>query len=208
MASMTILSLDENGEFLSSPQLLKSPSIAQTALTAAQLMQNFRDVSYAESTVEICPVGSIPAIEVEVLGVAANNAGSVAAATLDLYEFAEAGHGFHVGQVSLVFGNFTTAATTGFHANTKTHAAIRNAFAAGTAYRGVDTYTEVSDYPGSIVVAATQETDFPGRFIWTFANTNTKYVCALATSLGNAAATSIGAIFKPLGYISQIPYGR
>lgn len=208
MAAPLIRSPDTTGQFLYGWQLLKSRSIAQTILTAANLTTNLRDVNFSESTVEFLDVSLFSAIQVQVYGTAANNAGSpTTAVALNLYGWSDNGPGYHCGTVSVVFGNFTSAATTGFHASANTHKSIRDAFDPATAYQGVDTFTETADYDGSITVPASQETDFPGSFIVSFANTRYKFFGVLVTSLGNVAATNVGAIYRPLAERSMMPYG-
>jgi len=194
-------------------QLLKSPSIVQTALTAAQLSQNLRDVSFVESTVELLDVSSYDSIRMQVWGVAADNNAPV----IDLYGWSHYGPGNYIGRVTLAYGNFASPANTGWHAGVETHAGIRKAFLPGTEYRGCDTYT-VTDYEQEAItdsagifyqqhrsVVAPQTTlgvspvlaDFPGYLNVNFHRSQYKYFAVLVTTL---VGTSLGAIFKPLAF--------
>lgn len=214
----TILPQDGGLHILGAWQLLKSLSIAQTAITAAKLSQNLRDVSFAESTVEFVDVSAFESIRVQVWGVASNNDAPV----IDLYGWSDTGPGAHIGKVTLAYGNFTSAASTGFHAQTQTSKSIREAFVAGTAYQGCDTYTITADYEQEIYqsvdtagipitttfqnfrsinnAAATAtvsplEADFPIFFTVDFSRSRYKYFGVLVTTL---AGTTLGAIYKPI----------
>lgn len=218
MAAITILPIDTTGQALSGWQLLKSRSIVQTALTAAQLSQNLRDVVAVETTVEVIPVTIFDAIRFQVWGTASDNDAPV----VDLYGWDEPGPGFHIGKITLAYGNFTSAASTGFHAKAATHSSIRNAFDSATAYRGCDTYTVSNDYEQemfsytnatlaaeagqshrAIVTPCTQaatplspiHADFPSYAIVDFRRSRYKYFGVLVTTL---AGTNLGAIFKPV----------
>lgn len=187
----TLLSVDMEPSVLQGWQLLKSRTIAQTAVTAAKLCQNLKDVSFAEDTFDFVDVSSFGAIRFQVWGVADNNHTPV----IDLYGWHDTGPGAHVGKVTLGYGNFTSAATTGFHANVSTHKSIRDKFDSTVAYRSCDVYTETADYEAAVAVTATAETDFPGYVDVDFTNNQYKWFGVAVTTL---AGTNLGAIFKPL----------
>lgn len=214
MAAVTFLENDSAPDAQAAWQLLKSRSIAQTALTAAQLSQNLRDVNFAESTVEVIDVSSYDSIRIQVWGEAANNDAPV----IDCYGWSHYGPGHWIGRVTLAYGNFTSAANTGFHAQTATHRSIRNAYLAATAYRGCDTYTVTADYeqelisdsagtpifyqqhrtliaPQTAAGASPIVADFPSYLNVNFDRSKYKYFGVLVTTL---AGTNLGAIFKPL----------
>jgi len=216
MAAPTFLNLDDTGLALDSWQLCKSLSIAQTAPTATILSQNIRDAVFVETTFEFIDVSRFEAIRVQVWGVAADNDAPV----IDLYGWSATGPGAHIGKVTLAYGAFTSAATTGFHAAADTHKSIRNAFAAATAYRGCDTYTVTNDYEAELVtdtaatpihieqyksltaprtLAATSvspvEANLPGFLTVNFARSAYKYFGIAVTTL---AGTTLGAIFRPV----------
>lgn len=177
-------------------QLFKSRTTAQTAVTAAKLTTPLRNVSFDEDNIEFMAVEGFDGIEVGIWGTASDNHAPV----INLYEWMEDGPGHHAGTITLAFGGFTSAATTGFHAISTNpgaaHKTIRDAFAPATAYRGCDTYTETADYTGGISVPGTQETDFPATFLWSFVNSRAKYAGILVTALNSA--TDVGAVFRPV----------
>ena len=194
----TLLKYDMAPSAVASWQLLKSRTVAQTAVTAAKLSQALRDVSFAQDTFEFMDVSSLGAIRIQVWGVASANDAPV----LDLYGWSDSGPGMHVGKVTITYGNFTSAATTGFHAVPEAHISIRDAFVAGTAYRGTDTYAATNDYEAAIT-AYTEEADFPASFDVSFLNNQYQWFGAAVTTL---AGTNLGAIFKALsvkkGYVN------
>lgn len=195
-------------------QACKSLGIAQTLVTAAKLSQAIRDVSFAEDNFEFIDVSSFDTIRLQVWGVAADNDAPV----IDLYGWSDQGPGNHIAKVTLAYGNFTSAASTGFHANAQAHESIRQRFAAATAYRGCDTYTVTADYeqemisdsavtpiiyqqyrsvvsPGTAAGASPVEADFPGYVTVDFRRSRYKFFCVACTTL---AGTTLGAIFKPV----------
>ena len=179
-------------------KLLRKPILAaavETTPTAQQLSNTLPAVTDFSHAIEFALVEKLSAIEVGFWGVASDND----SATVKLYGWAEGGPGCHIGTVTPIFGGFTSAATTGFHANANTDQSIREAFAAATAYRGCDTYAETLDNNTSLVMPTTN-VDFPGAFIVSFANTQYKYFGAVFTSVTVVGTlTSIGAIYRPLG---------
>jgi hypothetical protein len=193
-------------------QLLKTPTGAQTAVTAAKLCQTFRDVVFAEDNFEVIDCMALQSIAVQVWGVAADTN----TFTLELYGWSEGGPGRHIQQMAAnIFGAFVSVATDGWHASPSTHESIKyrstgqvgtipRGFAPATEYRGVDTYllTAAKDFTVKwlAVTPAAQiqtnaEADFPGEFVVDFRNSRFKYFGVAATA---TTGTSVGAIFKPL----------
>ena len=200
-----IIERDDRPSMRFSWQALKAPTGALTAATAAQLTTNLRDVSFAEDTVDFADVSGIQSLAVQIFGVSANNG----TGTLEIYGWNDTGPGHHIAQVTLVFGNFTSAATTGFHAASATASNIRRLFAPATAYQGCDTFAIGAQY-GTLIEATTAwnyvqiqavaETDFPAEFVVNMHNGRFKYLGVLDTVL---SGTSIGAIYKPLSYFGE-----
>jgi hypothetical protein len=182
-------------------QLLKTPTAAQTAVTAAKLTQSFKDVAFAEDNFEVIDVSMFAAIAAQVWGVAADTN----TFTIELYGWAEGGPGDHIQQMAAnIFGAFVSAANVGFHQSSSTHKSIRNAFAAATDYRGADTYllTASKDFTvkkelvsPAVQIQTNLEADFPAGFLVDFSTTRFKYFGIAATA---TTGTSVGAIFKPL----------
>lgn len=182
-------------------QLLKSPTGAQTAVTAAKLTQSFKDVVFAQDNFEVVDVANFEAIAIQVWGVA-SDAGTF---TLELYGWQEGGPGHHIQQMAAnIFGNFTSAADAGFHQSDSTHKSIRDAFTAATAYRGADTYLLTANkdftvkkelFSPAVQVPTNIEANFPAGFLVDFATTRFKYFGMASTAM---TGTSVGAIFKPL----------
>ncbi len=180
-------------------QLLKKPTVAQTAYSAADLTENFRDLQDTQpagTTVEALDVSIIGALRFQIWGEGAANDDPI----IDLYGWSDGGPGCHIGKVTTTLGNFVStggAAADGFHKGPTTHQSIRDAFAAATSYRGCDTYVETNDYESAITVYANEETDFPAAGIdVTFVNSQYQYFIVLVTALDSA--TNVGAIFKAL----------
>jgi len=202
-------------------QLLKRPTGAQTAPTAAQLMQPLVDVEWtitaATDIVDVLDVERFSAIRFQVLGVASNNHAPV----INLYGWHNGGPGHHIGVITLAFGNFTTAATTGFHATA--HSSIKERFAPATAYQVCDTYTITSDLerengftntddntaagayfdrhraltsPSTTAGAGVVEADFPSYANVDLSRSRYKYLAVFVTALNSA--TSVGAIWTPI----------
>lgn len=180
-------------------QLLKKPTVAQTACTAADLTETIRDLvdtQPAGTSIEALEVSIIGALRFQIWGEGDNNDVPI----IDLYGWSDGGPGHHIGKITLAMGNFVStggAAADGFHKSGMAHQSIRDAFAPGTSYRGCDTYTETNDYENAITVY-TGEADFPGHADVSFANSQYQYFIVLVTGLGSPAATNVGAIFKAL----------
>lgn len=177
-------------------QLLKKPTVAQTAYVVADLVKPFRelvDSQPAGTTVEALDVSIIGALRFQIWGVGSNNNTPI----IDLYGWSDGGPGHHIGKITLGMGNFATAAgtTVSFLKSESTHQSIRDAFAPATSYRGCDLYTETNDYENAITVY-TEHTDLPGHADVTFANSQYQYFIVMVTNLGSA--TNVGAIFKAL----------
>lgn len=214
-----ILAPDHLGMARYQYQLLKSQSIAQTAITAAKLSQNLETVSFDEDTVEFLDVERYSAIRCQVWGVAADNDAPV----INLYGWSASGPGGRIGTITLAYGAFVsaTAAGAGWHAGTNAHASIKRAFNSTIDYRGCDTYTIAinTDYEQEVIrdtaatplfyqshkamsapalMAGTSPiiADFPTYFIVDFSRSNYKYFGVLVTTL---AGTTLGAIWTPLG---------
>lgn len=214
MASPIILRSDRSPTADYQWQLLKSPSGAQTILTAAQLSQCLTDVNFTEATVEFLDVERYRSIRMQLWGVAADTN----TATIQLYGWADSGPGSHLAQLTVANGPFTSAATTGFHASAKAHPSIRAAFLPATAYRSCDTYTIAlnEDYEQEVIrdsatpvfyqsfntvrtpsiMAGTSplHADFPSHVMVDFSHARWKYFGVIVTAL---TGTSEGAIFKP-----------
>lgn len=169
---------------------------AMTALTAAQLSQHLFSINYAGAdTLQVINVACISALRFEVWGVASNNHSCV----FNLYGWPEVGHGHHIGTLTCTFGNFESAASTGFH--TVGHSSITRAFVPTQAYRGCDTYAETQDYEDAITVFSA-EADFPAFAEVSFANSQYAWFAAMPTTI--TSATSVAAIFKALGVKSNL----
>jgi len=213
-----ILRADHAGLRKFSYQLLKSQSIAQTAITAAKLSQNIENVSFDEDTVEFLDVERYSLIRCQIWGVAADNDAPV----INLYGWPSSGPGGRIGTVTLAYGAFLSAAGVGFHAGANAHETIKRAFNPAIDYRGCDTYTMAIDtnYEQEVIrdtavtplfyqsfksisapalMAGTSpiSADFPGYFVVDFTRSNYKYFGVLVTTL---AGTTLGAIWTPLGF--------
>lgn len=218
---ITVRAVDYSEQALMAWQTLKAPiTTAETALTAAKLGQNMRDVSADEDTVEVIPVELYKMIQVMVLANGSANQSPV----LNLYGWSETGPGHHIGTLTTDLGAGSSPASTGFHAQSETHKSIRDAFAAATAWLIPDQYVVTADYEqqrfvdtaaspihiqyfralavpgtsatGGTIGTSTTEADFPMAFNVDFSMSRYKYFGLLPTSLDSA--TSVGAVFKPI----------
>lgn len=184
-------------------QLLKSPTANQTAVTAAKLAQEFHSVNFAEAF-EVINVSGVHTILMQVWGVAADTN----TFTLELYGWSIGGPGHHIHQVTGIFGNFVSEdsanATPGFHTSVRTHKSIRDAFAAGTDYRGADTlvavttatYVTTSEVNANPISAQLDlEADFPTVLKIQFNSCRYHYFGVAVTA---QTGTSVGAIYLPV----------
>ena len=200
-------------------QLLKSPTIVQTAVTVAKLCQALEDVSFDEDTVEVVEVSAYELIRVEFWGAIAADATTP---VVMLYGWHATGPGAHIGTVTLAHGPFTSAALTGWHAHANVAQSIKNVFLPGTAYRGCDTVTVTTDYELEIIIdgAATPieypsfralqtprtiadaipHTDFNTYLNVSFERSRYKWFGALVTTASVTANATLGAIYRPLKY--------
>lgn len=140
---VTIRNVDFTPSVLMAWQCLKAPiTTAETVLTAAQLTTNMREMTDDPDTIEVIPVEAFDAIQIMVLADGTANQSPV----LQFYGWSEWGPGHHIGTVTTDLGTCTSAGTTGFHASTKTHKSIRDAFTATTTYEIADQYVITADY--------------------------------------------------------------
>lgn len=182
-------------------QLLKTPSVNQTAVTAAKLCQAFEDVSFAQDTFEVIDVSMIRTLALQVWGVASDNN----TFTLELYAWPESGPGRHFQQVTGVLsGAVVSTASVGFHQAARTHRTIKAVFDPLTTYIGADTYVAVTtvecyalSFEGfnEVRIQADPETDFPAELLVDFDTIRPRYFGVAVTA---QTGTSLGAIFKPL----------
>lgn len=188
--------------------LFKTPNVTQTVVSADRLTTRFQDVSFAENTVEFIDSSIYSKIRVVVMGVASNNG----TCNLQLYGWQKNGPGQHIATIAATFGNFTSAATTGFHAAVNVFQPLAAAFLPGTAYQICDTFSVTNDYEKlvfvdsaavtiphfkAIEVPGTQETDFPSYFIVDMTNAQYQYLGMTADTF--TSVTTVGAIYRPLG---------
>lgn len=194
MAS-TFIQPDMEPSALESWQLLKTPTVAQSALLAGRLSRNVHDVNGSPECLDVSPFG---AIRFQIWGEGDNNDVPV----IDLYGWQHSGPGVHMGTVTLAMGNFTVVPgqpTKEVFDDAFTHKSIKDAFGSTATYRGCDTYTLTNDFDGGISVSAAQEADFPGVGVdVSFASSQYKWFSVMVTNLGTPAATNVGAIFKAL----------
>jgi hypothetical protein len=204
-------------------RLLKTPTIIQTALTVAKLTTDLDDVSADEDTLEAVDVLSYESIRVEfwsALG-ADDETGIVM-----LYGWHETGPGHHIGTVGLTLGALTSAASTGWHGNSKVGKSVSGAFAKGTAYRGCDTVTVTIDYELELAVdgAATPieyqnfrslvsprliteaipHANFNTYLIVDLSRSRYKWLSAVATAVPATANSTLGAVFRPIKFRKEI----
>lgn len=209
MAAGPIKILPYDGSRPNEYQLMKSLTTAQTALTAAKLCEGWGAVEAAQENHEVIGVEQFTAIRVQVWGVASDGNDDV----LTITGWPESGPGHEIGVVDCKYGTHSSAATTGFHADPRTHKSIRDEYLPAVAYQGVDTYAatvyegdnlaqETSGYASKlpIRVPATQLANYPGYFILSFEESQYKYVGMAVTTSGS---TTCGAIFVPLGLRSS-----
>jgi hypothetical protein len=204
-------------------QLLKSQSIAQTAITAAKLSQNLEDVSFDEDTVEFLEVQRYSAIRCQVWGVAADTNAPV----INLYGWPASGPGQRLAVMTLAYGPFVSEdaanAAPGWHAGANAHLSIKKGFDRNIDYRGCDTYTMTTEFGAENIIEtgplyyqayrpvisprlltdAIPIADFPSYFTVDFSRSNYAYFGVLVTTL---AGTTLGAIFQPLAYRSRLSW--
>ena len=221
-ADIVFLETDDRGIVQEGWQLARAPSrvdaggagaaTVNATMTAAKLATDIHEVQSAlvvgdERAIEVFDVSAFQSIAVQAWGEAADTN----TFTLELYGWAANGPGHHVQQMAAcVFGNFTSAASTGWHASVNTHSSIRKVFAAATAYRGADTYllTAAKDFSvkkdlvsPAVQIQTNAEADFPAEFIVDFATNRYKYFAVAVTA---TTGTSVGAIWKPLSYRARV----
>lgn len=216
---VTIRTIEEGAIALQQWQCLKAPiGTAETALTAAKLLDDMRAMSAAESTVEVIPVGLFDMIQVMVMAVGADGQSPV----LDLYGWPESGPGHHIGTLTLDLSTAAVTASTGFHTNARTHKSIRDNFAAASTWLIPDQYVVTADYeqerfvdsasvhtqyfralsvPGTSAIGGTigtsvTEANFPQVFNVDFSQSKYSFFGVLPTALDSA--TSVGAIFRAI----------
>lgn len=218
---ITIRTVDFSPGALTAWQCCKAPiTTAETALTAAKLGQNMRDVSADEDTVQVIPVEFFNAIQIMVLAVGSANQSPV----LNFYGWSEWGPGHHIGTVTTDLSAASSAASAGFHQAAATHESIRSAFAPASAWLIPDQYVITADYEqerfvdtaatpihfqyyralavpgtsatGGTIGTSTTEADFPQVLNVDFTRSQYRYFGVLPTSLDSA--TSVGVIFKPI----------
>lgn len=210
---------------MNSWHLLKVPTGAQTAVTAAKLSQCLKGpsrVSFAEDNFDFADVSWCPLIMVQLWGEASNDHNPV----VNLYGWNDDGPGLHIGTITAVMGNFVSEdsanAAPGWHTNTNLPQNMQAAFPATTDYRSCDEYAITADYQSLVMIdnASTQvtyqehktlsapqvlgagtvdvspEADFPSYFIVDLRRSRYKYLCVAVTTLNSA--TTVGAIFKPI----------
>ena len=206
-----ILPVDHGVEAIGGWQTCKTQSIAQTALTAEQLSRALADISFVEDTVEFIEVERFNAIRCQVWGVASNNDAPV----INCYGWGRSGPGHHIGTLTAAYGNFTSPATTGFHASSTAHDSIKRAFAKDAAYRSCDTYAVTADYeqetvsdsgavvyqvgrslivPRTVSADSPIHADFPTYFDVDLSRSKWVFFGMLVTTL---AGTTLGGIFRP-----------
>lgn len=193
MATRVLRSIDDlaHGQW----QLLLAPlSTAQTILTVAQVVQNMdANASFTEA-IEVLDVHSLAAIEIAAWSaVAANDTTAV----VELYGWPKQGPGRHLGTLGLTCGNFTSAASTGWHTIAgNAHASVRGSFLNATAYRGYDTYTETADIFGNIVALGTPEANFPCHATLSFLNDGLDFISAVPTTIPATASSTFGMVWR------------
>ena len=97
----------------------------------------------------------------------------------------------------MTHGNFTSAASTGWHALPTAHYSVRDpatGLLAATAYRGADIYAQTTDYYDLLTVFTT-EADFPAHCIVNLSSMQYKYIAILVTAL---TGTSCACVMRPL----------
>jgi hypothetical protein len=192
-------------------QLLHTPGAEQGGIGVADLTLTFDDAT-SDGTFEVIDVSSIQSMAVQVWGDALN----LDTGNLTAYGWMRGGPGKHLGPFATgTFGNFTSPATTGWHASASTHPSVKRrsgplhgpiarGFDPAAAYRGMHGYSlgandntvDWLDVTLSMQVQTNYETDFPGDVVVNFGNTRLKYFGLLNRVL--AVGKTMGAIFKPL----------
>lgn len=193
MATRVPLALDDlqHGTW---QRLLAPISSAFSALTGAQLSQNMDGNASFTNAIEVLDIHSIAAMEIAAWAAAAANDTT---GTIELYGWPKQGFGRHLGTLGLIFGNFQSAANSGWHTPTGlAHQSVYLSFSPSTAYRGCDTYNETADYYGGIVGLGVPEADFPSHAFLTFANDCLHYLAAVPTLLPVTASTTLGVVFR------------
>lgn len=186
--------------WINSWQLLKKPTAAQTAFTAAQLSQDIRDVDCTTTPGGACEflnVRQIVSLKIQAWGVATNADSNV----LDFYGWDDHGPGMHIGKLTLNMGNFTSAALTGFHASAGQHISIRNNFDPGAAQRGCDSFTVTNDYELAFK-SFTSEAAFPAFVSLNLDTSQYTWIGALLTTKA-AGTTNLGLICRATGQKSN-----
>lgn len=185
MASAILLEPDLTA--LNRPQLLHTPSAAQTLIAVGKLVVTAPNANFAEA-IELLNVSLLGAIRVELWGVASDTN----VVKMDCYGWAQSGNGHHIGQIGALHSTFNQAFTIGTPGFS--HASVVKAFPASSTWRGCDTYTEEADQAGALSIP-TAEADFPGYCNVDFTNSQYKWFAVVPTTVGG---TSLGAIFTVL----------
>jgi hypothetical protein len=185
MASAVLLEPDLTA--LNLPQLLHTPSAAQTAIAVAKLMVTAPGANFAEA-IEILNVSLLGAIRVELWGVGADTN----AVVVDCYGWAQAGGGHKIGKITAAQSTFTQAFSSG--APNFSHPSLAKAFPGSSTWRGCDSYVETADQ-GVALSIPVDLADFPGYFNVDFTNSQYKWFAVVPTTVGG---TNLGAIFTAL----------
>ena len=207
MASATILAPDMSMQALKGPQLLKAPLLAagiETALTNVQLSQNLNDVNFTESTIHFLDVQAFDAFEIGVWATASSN-DSIA---FNMYGWNSYGHGYLIGTETVIFCSGGSAASTGWHAQVgKTHKSITDAFAAGTAYVGCDSYVDSVDVYSIITPPTITTSDMPTTIFVNASNKSLVYFGVVVTNVTVVGTpTNIGFVWKAITQRSSGTY--
>ncbi|MEE9597971.1 MAG: hypothetical protein V3V96_14455 [Acidiferrobacterales bacterium] len=185
MASAVLLEPDLVA--LEKPQLLHTPSAAQTLIVVAKLVVTATKANFAEA-IELLNVSLLGGIRVELWGVGADTN----AVTVECYGWPETGGGHHIGQITAIQSTFTqifAGAVVG-----DPHPSVAKAFPASSTWRGCDTYVEAADQGVALSIPVT-EANFPGYFNVDFTNSQYKWFAVVPTTVGG---TNLGAIFTAL----------
>lgn len=190
MSVASFLNVDMESEALQKWQLMHTLATGTTSLlTTAQLTLGVIPLT-THFPLDVSTLGKI---RLQVWGVASDGNAPV----IQFYGWNEGGPGFHIGQITATMGNFTSLATTGWHAVPSTHASVRAELLAGTAYRGCDAYVIAADFESAVTTHGTPEANFPSvGFDIDFATNQYKWLGATISSLGSA--TSAAVVFKVL----------
>ncbi len=185
MASAVLLEPDLAA--LTVPQLLHTPSAAQTVIVVSKLITTAVSTDFAEA-IELLNVSLLGGIRVELWGVGSDT--NVVA--VDCYGWAQFGGGHHIGTIGAVQSTFNQSFTAG--APRFSHPSLVEAFPFASTWRGCDTYSETADQGVALSIPVT-EADFPGYFNVDFTNSQYKWFAVVPTTVGG---TSLGAIFTAL----------